>query len=201
MEPGRIILLNGSSSSGKSSVARELQEVLPEPFLHVGIDHFIAMLPGRYFGDSPSANDGFLLLKGETETAIRTGPVGQRLVRGMARACAALAGAGNHLIIDHVLLEGSAFADLVEALGPFAVLFVGIRCPLEVAIQREQARSDRTVGMARAQHALVHVHGSYDLEIDTFIDSPRQAALRIKDRLENGPRRPLRAWSMARTSR
>src|SRR5262249_41901218 len=149
-------LLNGSSSSGKSTVARELQEVLPEPYLHVGIDTFVAMLPGRYFGEGPPAQDGFLLLKRETGTEIRTGPVGQRLVKGMARACAALAGAGNHLIIDHVLLEASAFAYLVEALSPFEVLFVGIRCPLTVAIQREQARADRTVGMARAQYELVH---------------------------------------------
>jgi chloramphenicol 3-O phosphotransferase len=48
MTSGRIILLNGTSSSGKSSVARALQEVLSEPYLHLGIDTFIAMLPSRY---------------------------------------------------------------------------------------------------------------------------------------------------------
>src|SRR5262245_27586947 len=101
------------------------------------------MLPARYFGDHPPADEGFLLVRGEAGTAIRTGPVGRRLVRGMARACAALAAAGNHLIIDHVLLEANVLADLVEALSPFEVLFVGVRCPLAVAARREQARGDR----------------------------------------------------------
>jgi chloramphenicol 3-O phosphotransferase len=33
--PGRIILLNGASSSGKSTLAKALQAALNEPFLHV----------------------------------------------------------------------------------------------------------------------------------------------------------------------
>jgi len=45
--PGRIILLNGASSSGKSTLAKALQQALPEPFLHVSSDHLVAsgMLP------------------------------------------------------------------------------------------------------------------------------------------------------------
>jgi chloramphenicol 3-O phosphotransferase len=186
MTAGRIIVLNGTSSSGKSSVAKALQEVLAEPYLHLGIDTFIAMLPARWFGESPPADEGFLLVKGEAGTAIETGPVGQRLVKGMADACGALAAAGNNLIVDHVLLERKALLDLVDALAPFSVLFVGIHCPLAVAIQREQGRSDRTAGMAQAQHHLVHAHAVYDLEIDTSTCSAREAALRIKRRLEEG---------------
>src|SRR5215211_6631588 len=46
---GRIILLNGASSSGKSALAKALQEALDEPFLHVSSDQFVAagMLPRR----------------------------------------------------------------------------------------------------------------------------------------------------------
>jgi chloramphenicol 3-O-phosphotransferase len=39
--PGTIILLNGTSSSGKTSVVRALQEVLNEPFLEAGLDKFL----------------------------------------------------------------------------------------------------------------------------------------------------------------
>ena len=47
--PGRIILLNGASSSGKSTLARAMQQALPEPFLHVSSDHLVdsGMLPAR----------------------------------------------------------------------------------------------------------------------------------------------------------
>src|SRR5579859_3435605 len=47
--PGRIIFLNGASSSGKSTLAVTLQEALDEPFLHVASDRLVdaGMLPGR----------------------------------------------------------------------------------------------------------------------------------------------------------
>ena len=47
--PGRVILLNGASSSGKSTLAAALQAALDEPFLHVSSDRFVAagMLPSR----------------------------------------------------------------------------------------------------------------------------------------------------------
>src|SRR5262245_23791730 len=155
------------------------------------------MLPAGYFGEHAPADEAFLLVRGEAGTAIRTGPVGRRLVKGMAQACAALAAAGNHLIIDHVLLDASAVADLVEALSPFEVLFVGIRCPLAVAAQREQARGARTAGMALARYDLVHAHRFYDVEIDTSTCTPREAAVLIKDRLENGAR--WTAWEKLRS--
>src|SRR5438094_108644 len=36
--PGTIVLLNGASCSGKTSIARALQELMEEPWLHVGLD-------------------------------------------------------------------------------------------------------------------------------------------------------------------
>ena len=45
---GNIIILNGTSSSGKTSIVNALQAILDEPYLEVGIDKFIFMLPGRY---------------------------------------------------------------------------------------------------------------------------------------------------------
>jgi len=45
VKQGKIIFLNGASSSGKSTIARILQERLGEPFLHMQLDAFIDMLP------------------------------------------------------------------------------------------------------------------------------------------------------------
>ena len=49
---GTIIILNGTSSAGKTSLVLALQKILPEPFLDSGIDKFIWMLPERYL-DQP----------------------------------------------------------------------------------------------------------------------------------------------------
>jgi len=40
-----VIVLNGASSSGKSSIAIELQGLLPRPFLTFGVDTLVAALP------------------------------------------------------------------------------------------------------------------------------------------------------------
>jgi len=45
MNTGKIILLNGTSSSGKSTLLRGLQQVLSQPYLEMGLDKFIWMLP------------------------------------------------------------------------------------------------------------------------------------------------------------
>ncbi|MGB7998277.1 MAG: AAA family ATPase, partial [Photobacterium halotolerans] len=42
-----LIFLNGPSSAGKSSIARELQHCLNDYYLHLGIDTYIAMMPEK----------------------------------------------------------------------------------------------------------------------------------------------------------
>jgi len=41
----KIVLLNGVGSAGKSSIAKALQAITVEPFLHVQMDAFLKMLP------------------------------------------------------------------------------------------------------------------------------------------------------------
>jgi phospho-2-dehydro-3-deoxyheptonate aldolase len=45
---GSIILLNGTSSAGKSTLANAVQEVMDAPYLSLGIDLFFDALPQRY---------------------------------------------------------------------------------------------------------------------------------------------------------
>ena len=48
MHPGTILLLNGASSSGKTSILKALQDILEEPYVDAGLDKFLWMLPARY---------------------------------------------------------------------------------------------------------------------------------------------------------
>ncbi len=45
--PGQIVFLNGTSSSGTTSLARAVQDAMAPPYLHTGIDHFLKGLPSR----------------------------------------------------------------------------------------------------------------------------------------------------------
>ena len=46
---GKIILLNGPSSAGKTTIARAIQQTIDVPFWHVASDQFVEsrMLPNR----------------------------------------------------------------------------------------------------------------------------------------------------------
>ena len=102
----RIILLNGVGSAGKSSIARALQTITAEPFLHVQMDTFIAMLPNALQDHMDGFSYETIQWDGKPSVVIRTGPVGARTLRGMRRAIAAMAGQGNNLIVDDVLCNG-----------------------------------------------------------------------------------------------
>ena len=194
MDQGNIIYLNGTSSSGKSSIAKALQEILDGYYLHTGLDHFYQTLPSRLvvFSDdtNPPAADGFLwVLSEETKRTVdlRIGPVGWSYWIGMCRAYAALASAGNNLIVDDVIFHHRILWDAVDALYVFSVLFVGVRCPLDVLERREQERTERIPGIAAINHERVHARGLYDLKVDTSKLSPMDCALEIKQRLADGP--------------
>ena len=157
----QIIVLNGTSSSGKTGIARCLQAILPQPWLRVGIDDLLAALPPSLMGSASgfvvgpqgevSLGKRFL----EIETAWWTG------VAGMAQA-------GARIIIDDVFLGGAASQVRLRAhLQGLTVLWVGVRCDPEIAAGREIARGDRMIGMAAAQAKLVHDGVVYDIEVDT----------------------------------
>ncbi len=208
MDRGNIVVLNGTSSSGKSSIARALQEVMDTPYLHTGTDHFMARFPQRFAvpsdGVDPATADGFLLVfrdgvartfatpdgragyAGATLAEVRIGPVGLRLLAGMYRAVAVFAAAGNDVVADVVIHDPRELQAAVTALAGSAPLFVGVRLPRAVAERREAERGDRAKGGAVAFYDLVHAHGFYDLELDTSVLSPMECALRIKEALQSG---------------
>ena len=202
MSDRTIIFLNGASSSGKTSIARALQRRLAEPYLLVGPDTLKAQLPERYSDpqtgyivhDPPEghpAREAYYMTTvtdgGARWYELHLGPVARRLTAGRQAAVAALAAAGNRLIVDEVLLAPEFLDNYLRVLRDFAVLFVGLRCPLEVLEQRERARGDRLVGHARGHAHLIHVHGLYDLEVDTSLAGAEECAEQILRRLRQGP--------------
>jgi chloramphenicol 3-O phosphotransferase len=153
-EPGKIILINGASSAGKSTLARALQQKLPEPFLHWSFDHL------RESGALPMAR----IRNGELDWA------GMRpaVFDGFHRCLSAFAGAGNNMIVDHIIEQQQWLADLVHLLAPFEVFFVGVHCPLAELERREHQRGNRRPGEARRDFFSVHRFTEYDLEIDAI---------------------------------
>lgn len=150
---GKIILLNGASSAGKSTLARGLQAVLPEAFWHYSIDHILAanILPHE---------------------RIKQGDFAWRDLRpaffdGFHNSIPALAEAGNNLIVEHIVETRPWMDRLLHLLGPLDVFFVGIHCPLPELERREKARGDRPIGDARRDFETTHTFGFYDFEVNS----------------------------------
>ena len=160
---GRVIFLNGTSSSGKSTIGKELQKILKEPYFLISIDDYLSYLPEAFL------NDNEFMAKSFTN-----------LLDGFNASCAAIAKAGNNVIVDHVLQEPSWVAPCVKAFRNLKVVFVGVRCPLDVLETREKARDERQNGMARYQYERVHSHNIYDIEVDTSKLSVAQCVSVIK---------------------
>lgn len=187
-----IIMLNGVSSSGKSSIARALQDAWITPLLHVGVDTFIDMMPSRFCGEGQEARYGLQFVPVQTQEGpvaeIRPGPYAKRLFAGMIGAIGALARARSDIIVDEVLFGDDMLREHVRELRGQTVYFVAIHCPLAIVEQRERERGDRFINSARAQFPLVHgPTRHYDLELDTSLSSPQVLAGLIKDYVTNTP--------------
>ncbi len=153
-ELGKIILINGASSSGKSTLARQLQQTLPIPFWHFSFDHL------RDSDALPIAR----IRSGEFDwSAMRPA-----VFNGFHRCLPVLAEAGNNLIVDHIIENEMWMSDLVKLLAGLDVFFVGVHCPLPELERRERERGNRRVGEARTDYQVVHGFAEYDLEIDSM---------------------------------
>lgn len=165
MNKGKIILLNGVSSSGKSSLSNELVKLLPEYF-RFSIDDFDTII------ERMEDREYERLIPVPTEHFFH-------------RNLAIFSEKGVNLIVDQILHDEDTFKDCVEILEHYPVLFVGVYCPADELERREIARGDRTIGQAVRQLDFVHQQKEvYDVEVDTFQMSLQSAAKMIAVKLD-----------------
>jgi chloramphenicol 3-O phosphotransferase len=176
----QVIVLNGGSSSGKSSIARCLQSILPDPWLTLGVDTLIQAMPLSMHGPDTG-------LRFEPDGQVIVGNRFRRLEAAWYQGLACVAHAGTGVIVDEVFLSGAESQDrLVVALDGLRVLWVGVHCDWAIAAAREAMRDDRTdrkgdvhPGMAEAQADLVHQGVRYDLDVDTTTTAAMDCARAI----------------------
>src|SRR6478672_11961815 len=150
---GTILVLNGTSSSGKTSLAKALQASSDLQFLHLQLNAFRDMEPAGYFS-RPQAESWPLRVAA--------------LCRAMHAAVAQYAAHGQNVIFDHVL-SADAWRYLFEDFQHERLLLVGVHCPVEELVRRELARGDRDPGLAESQVDRIHEGREYDFALDTSL--------------------------------
>jgi chloramphenicol 3-O phosphotransferase len=167
-----VIVLNGASGAGKTSIAHALQGLLASPSIHLSEDIFMDMAMGARVGLGGTAAEH---------------AVGVRVLYGLYRSAGIFAALGLTVTLDIVLEERDWLRECLKSLEARDVLFVGVHCPLDELERRELARPDRShVGLARSHVDRVHQHELYDLELDTSRCTPHDAAQQIQDALARG---------------
>ncbi|GAA1430496.1 hypothetical protein GCM10009616_15240 [Microlunatus lacustris] len=179
-----MIALVGTSSVGKTSVAEQLQVLLPEPHLVVGIDHFLNMFPQHWAGQPRGPGPGLwyedtIDPDGRPRARIRYGSAGERLLTGMRAAVRAMLECGNQVILDEMPLDQSILPAWKRDLAGTDAVWVRLSAPLDVVEGREAARTrGQHLGNARG-HLHIGVEEDYDLHLDVATRSPSEAAAAI----------------------
>ena len=143
----RIIMLNGTSAVGKTTLVAELRPLLPDTFCCYASDQL--------------ADEGFRSTAPDARWRGR-----EAFFDGFHRSIAAFASAGLDMLVEHIVEKASWRADLDRLLLTFDVFWVGLFAPMEEVERRERAKGNRTVGEAR-EHFGTHDHCSYDFTIST----------------------------------
>ncbi len=172
---GKIVFLNGVSSSGKTTLALALQEKSENTFFIIAQDIFRQMWGRKYNEDSPNN-------------------IYNTTMSLMYKTIKLFADEGKNVIVDHLIFtddfldsyngEGT-LKDAVNVLSNYPVLFVHVTCNVEELRIREKARGDREIGHAESQLEYLSPKDNYDLTIDTQATTTDEAIEMIIKSLDN----------------
>ncbi|WP_321968094.1 AAA family ATPase [Burkholderia cepacia] len=174
-QPARVIVLNGASSAGKTTLAKAMQALWGAPLHHVQLDAFRDMEPPDYWTGWEGRE------KMETELMLCA------LCCAMYAAVGEYAKYGQEVVLDTVLSNARARHLLVENLAHIPVYLIAVKCDAAELARRESARSDRSVGLAASQVDWIHKSMQYDFEVDTTGKEVDKVAAEISNWLADNP--------------
>ncbi len=196
-KPGQIVILNGAPRSGKSSIVAVIQETFDGLWMNLGVDTSVMhVTPKRY-------RPGIGLRPGGERPDLE--PLVPVLYAAMYESIAAHSRLGLNAVVDVGHHDAYAvprhiLADSARRLAGLPVLFVGVRCPIEVIMERRHVPQpgrehqyligtpDDPIPLPiRRWQDEVHTPGVYDLEVDTSLLTPEACAEAIRKRLTEGP--------------
>ena len=164
MEKGKIIFLNGVTSSGKTSIVEALQERRDQFFYVVANDLFQEMVGEQYLEEN--------YWKYLSEVII--------LMYHTAKLYSDL---GKNVLIDGILVERDEikphYEQLMEIMKDSPLSIVEVYCPLDICKQRNIERGDRYESQSDEQAELMSKDIQYVMRVDTSVNSPAECAEQI----------------------
>ena len=164
MEKGRIIYLNGVTSSGKTSIVEALQARRDVFFYVVANDLFQEMIGEEYLQEDYWKYLGEVIIM-------------------MYHTAKLFSDMGKNVIIDSILVEREGVAPhyerMKEILGNNPLDIVEVYCPLDICRKRNIDRGDRYESQSDEQAELMAKDIRYSMRVDTSLLSPEECADKI----------------------
>jgi chloramphenicol 3-O-phosphotransferase len=210
---GQIVIINGTSGSGKSTAAELFQKRSDDYWLLYGIDHFLAgTQPAQYGHHGPKSREG--IHAEPADPANPDGPLkwtlGPKGIQAFATLHEWIASAsrqGCNIVFDHLLMtQTPVLADCAWRLEGLPVLLVTLKPPLDVLEKRVAERQmdkklpidllgedavkkivDRLARLRPWFTEVVYANAIADLTIDTAAHGPDEVCAMIEARLAQGP--------------
>lgn len=161
MEKGRIIFLNGVTSSGKTSIVEALQERSDVFFYVVANDLFQEMVGDKYLRED--------YWKYLSEVIIM-----------MYHTAKLYSDMGKNVLIDGILVERDEikphYRQLLEILKNNPLDVVEVYCPLDICKKRNIERDNRYAEQSQEQYELMAKDIKYSLKVDTSMHSSKECA-------------------------
>ncbi|MDR6723623.1 adenylylsulfate kinase/chloramphenicol 3-O phosphotransferase [Paenibacillus amylolyticus] len=164
MEKGKIIFLNGVTSSGKTSIVEAMQSYT-EPFFYVVANDLFE----NTIGDKHLQTDYWKYLS--------------EAIMMMYHTAKLFSDHGKHVLIDGILVERPElqphYEQVQEIFAGYPLDIVEVHCPLELCRKRNIERGDRGEKQSDEQHKIMAKNIHYSYSIDTSLNTPEECADKI----------------------
>ena len=155
MDKGNILILNGVSSAGKTTLAKCLQEIAPD----------------QYFLFSADLLNDISSQKGSRSYSLRFSADPVPVMSAFYGCVKAFSDRGLHTIVDTIFTTDESFAlstfmDVFPD-NDYPVSFVHVTCPVDELRRREAERGDRKPGWGESLLPKLDPQDTYDLTVDT----------------------------------
>lgn len=211
--PGQIIIVNGTSGSGKSTACELFASQSDDFWLTYGIDHFLGSTFPRQFGHRGDRSEEGIYVgpldDSDPEGALRWhfNEWGKKGFATFHEWIAAASRQGCNIILDHLLIsDPPILQDCIWRLQDLPVLLVTLKPPYEALLERINQRqignrfansnySEEQIAKTRERQArlrpwfydAVYANNLSDLEIDTAQHNPEAVCAQIVELLRQGP--------------
>ena len=175
MKKGKIILLNGLASSGKTTLSKTLQSRLNEPYYWLNVDELI-----RFSDANPQEHNPVTYFeKGKDPVSLFPHVI--KLISDL----------GVNVIADAAFVKGKrnlflaeeTLGTCIEMLHEYPILYVHVTCPPEEIHRREEARFNRSIKKDKSDYEEVGTQNIYDVTVDTFENTMEECADKIIEML------------------